>query len=194
MALLSQSSATDVDTPSLSQSAPKSKCPHCEYYPYRQEKKVCEVCEFKMGEKGVRIYFESNEKNWVVYHLVREGELPARSILEDHMRTRLVNENRCRRLSCAVERFSVYVHCDPCREELTSKGHLADMKDPRAAPETSVDYLRALGYPETGFAMRIAKNETWILPEDWRWESSLGQFVHPDRKIYNGNLDPEEMV
>jgi hypothetical protein len=68
------------------------------------------------------------------------------------------------------------------------------MKDPRAAPDSSVAQLRALGYAETGFAMRIAKNETWILPEDWTWESSLGQFVHPDRKIYNGNLDPEEMV
>ncbi|KAG8671218.1 hypothetical protein FPOAC2_04544 [Fusarium poae] len=192
MALLSQLIAADVDKPSLWQPKPARKCPHCEFYPYRQEKKVCEVCEFKMGEKGVRTYVESNEKNWVVYHLVREGELPARSLLEDHMRTRLVKENRCRRLSCAVERVSAYAHCEPCRERLTKK--VADMKDPRAVPETAVARLQALGYSETGFAMRIAKNETWVLPEDWTWESSLGQFVHPDRKTYNGNLDPEEMV
>ncbi|GKU11135.1 unnamed protein product [Fusarium langsethiae] len=148
MAFLSQSPPTDVDKSSLWQASPKRKCPHCEYYPSREDKKVCEVCEFKMGERGVRTYLESNEKNWVVYHLVRQGELPARSILEDHMRARLVNENRCRRLSCAVERVSVYVHCDPCRKSLTRK--VADMKDPRAAPETSVAYLRAPGYSETG--------------------------------------------
>ncbi|KAL4724045.1 hypothetical protein ACLX1H_008650 [Fusarium chlamydosporum] len=193
MALTAQSSFSDVDKPSLWQARPKRKCPHCEYYPSHEAKKVCEACQFKMGERGVQLFLETKEKNWVGYHLVRQGELPARRILEDRMRSRLVRENRCRRLSCAVERFSIYVHCDKCRERLAGKDHLADMKDPKAAHDSPIARLRALGYAETGFAMRIAKNETLILPEDWRWESSLEQFVHPDRKIYNGNLNPEEM-
>lgn len=197
MSPTSQLSTTVEDMPSLWQPRPKRKCPHCQYYPFHQENKVCEVCQFKMGVKGVKAFLEGGEKNWVVYHLVRQGELAVRALFEDHMRSRLTKENRCRRLDCAEEKltFSVYVHCDKCRKRLSKRGDLAaDKKDPRAAPESSVDRLVASGYSETGFAMRIAKNETWVLPEDWRWESSLGQFVHPEHKICTGNLDPEEMV
>ncbi|CAG7562143.1 unnamed protein product [Fusarium equiseti] len=180
MAHTLQLSTTVKDIPSLWQSRPKRKCPHCEYYPFHRSNKVCEICQFKMGGKGVKAFLEG-----------------VRAIFEDHMRSRLVNENRCRRLDCAEEklRLTVYVHCDKCRKRLSKRGDLAaDKKDPRAAPESSVARLVALGYSETGFAMRIAKNETWILPEDWRWESSLGKFVHPEHKTYTGNLDPEEMV
>ncbi|KAM0351894.1 hypothetical protein ACHAPU_002408 [Fusarium lateritium] len=181
-----------MDSPSLWQSRPKSKCPHCEYYPDHQAKKVCEVCQSKMSAKKVQAFLKDSEKNWVVYHLVRCGDLPGRDTLENAVRERLVREERCRRLDCATSRDSTYVHCEKCREELIRKGHAsewANMKDEK--PSLAKDLDR---YSETSFAVRITKTEAGILPEDWVWEGSSEKYVHPERETYQGNSSPEDMV
>jgi hypothetical protein len=184
--------ALTMDSPSLWQAGPARKCPHCEYYPFHQEKKVCEVCQFKMGAKGVQAFLKDNNKDWVVYHLVRRGDLPGRYTLENDMRERLVREKRCRRLSCAIERDSSYVHCEKCRKKLICKGYtseLANMKEEKPPLFHVLD-----GYSETSFAARIAKTEVGTLPGDWVWEGSSEKFVHPERKTYQGNSSPEDMV
>jgi hypothetical protein len=145
-----------------------------------------------MGAKGVQAFLKDYNKDWIVYHLVRHGDLPGRYTLENDMRERLVREKRYRRLSCAVERDSSYVHCEKCRKKLICKGYtaeLANMKEEKPSLAHVLD-----GYSETSFAARIAKTEVGTLPEDWVWNGSSEKFVHPERKTYQGNSSPEDMV
>ncbi|KAM0252734.1 hypothetical protein ACHAP5_001029 [Fusarium lateritium] len=140
----------------------------------------------------VQAFLKDNNKDWVVYHLVRRGDLPGRYTLENDMRDRLVREKRCRRLSCAIERDSSYVHCEKCRKKLIYKGYtseLANMKEENPSLAHVLD-----DYSETSFAARITKSETGTLPKDWVWEGSSEKFVHPERKTYQGNSSPEDMV
>ncbi|KAH7235715.1 hypothetical protein BKA59DRAFT_559081 [Fusarium tricinctum] len=151
-----------------------------------------ELCQSKLGTKEVQAFFKDNNKDWVVYHLVRYGDLPGRYTLENDMRERLVREKRCRRLSCAIERESSYVHCEKCRKKLICKGYTSELANMKEGTPSLAHVLD--GYSETSFTARIAKNEDGTLPEDWMWEGSSERFIHPEHKTYQENSSPEDMV
>ncbi|KIL92063.1 hypothetical protein FAVG1_04469 [Fusarium avenaceum] len=184
--------ALTMDSPSLWQAGPERKCPHCEYYPFHQEKEVCEVCQSKLGTKEVQSFLKDYNKDWVVYHLVRHGDLRGRYMLENDMRERLVREKRCRRLSCAMERDSSYVHCEKCRKKLAGKGYTSELANMKEGTPSLAHVLDS--YSETSFTARTANNEDGNSPEDWVWEGSSEKFVHPERRTYQENSSPEEMV
>ncbi|KAF5670510.1 hypothetical protein FHETE_4417 [Fusarium heterosporum] len=145
-----------------------------------------------MSAKEVQAFLKDNEKNWVVYHLVRCGHLPGRDTLEEEVCKRLVREKRCRRLDCAMARDSTYVHCEKCREKLIGKGYASELANMKDEKPSLAKHLNS--YSETSLAVRITKTEVEILPEDWVWEGSSEKYVHAERETYQGNSSPEDMV
>ncbi|KAJ4254373.1 hypothetical protein NW762_009968 [Fusarium torreyae] len=180
-----------MDRPSLSKPEPERRCPHCDYYPVHEKEKLCEACQFKLGLERAKAFLNNGEKNWTIYHLVRQGDLPGRKEFEDDIHERLVREKRCRLLRCAKERSSNYVHCDTCRERLMRKGRreLANMKDEEPVAETTSTISS-----EAPLEKKHANSEVPNPREGWVWDDLQAKFVHADRKAYKGNSSPEEMV
>lgn len=106
VALMDHETTIIMDSPNIFGDRPKSRCPHCNFYPKHGENKVCEACESQMGKDEIEAFLGGEERNWCVYHLNREGFLPSRAALEDTMRARLIQEQRCVRLCCALRRVS----------------------------------------------------------------------------------------
>ncbi|KAM0556922.1 hypothetical protein ACHAPJ_005598 [Fusarium lateritium] len=180
-----------MDRPSLYKPEPERRCPHCDYYPFHEKEKLCEACQFKLGPERAKTFLYDGEKNWTIYHLVRQGDLPGRKEFENDMHARLVREKRCRLLRCAKEIFSNYVHCDTCRERLMRKGRheLANMKDEEPVVEPTLKSL-----PEAASEKKHADSEVPNPREGWVWDDLQAKFVHADRKTYKGNSSPEDMV
>ncbi|KAF5719765.1 hypothetical protein FMUND_4541 [Fusarium mundagurra] len=182
-----------MDSPNIFGDRPKSRCPHCKFYPKHGEKKVCEACEFLMGEDEIEAFLGGSERNWCVYHLNRQGFLPDRAALEDAMRARLIQEQRCVRLCCAGPTLPIYVHCEDCREMLLCKGVPIAVAN-RKIYELITHYDAFPDYNDDSFTVRVARGEASIYEADWNWDCSLAKFVHPNRKSFKGNIRPEEIV
>ncbi|KAF4959505.1 hypothetical protein FSARC_10710 [Fusarium sarcochroum] len=181
----------NMDRPSLYRQEPERRCPHCNYYPVHEKEKLCEACQFKLDPEGVKAFLNDGEKNWTMYHLVRQGDLSGRKEFEDDMHARLVREKRCRHLRCAKERTSNYVHCATCRERLMRKGRheLANMKD-----EEPVAKPNLTNPSKAPLEKKHADSEVPNPREGWVWDDLQAEFVHADRKTYKGNSSPEDMV
>lgn len=192
VALMDHETTIIMDSPNIFGDRPKSRCPHCNFYPKHGENKVCEACESQMGKDGIEAFLGGEERNWCVYHLNREGFLPGRAALEDTMRARLIQEQRCVRLCCAEPKLPIYVHCEECREMSLCKGVPIAVAIKKIYELTYYDTFP--DYDDDSFAVRVARAEASIYEEDWSWDCSLAKFVHPDRKSFKGNTSPEEMV
>ncbi|KAF5648370.1 hypothetical protein F52700_1062 [Fusarium sp. NRRL 52700] len=177
-----------MDSPDIFGDRPKSRCPHCKFHPKRGEKKVCEACESLMGKDEIEAFLGGAERNWCVYHLNRQGFLPGRAALEDAMRARLIQEQRCVRLCCTGPKLPIYVHCEDCREMLLCKGA------PIAVANRKIYELRHYDafpdYDDDSFTVRVARGEAGVYEKDWNWDCS----VHLNRKSFKGNISPEYMV
>ncbi|CCT69932.1 uncharacterized protein FFB20_11841 [Fusarium fujikuroi] len=192
VALMDHETTVILDSPNIFGDRPKSRCPHCKFYPKHGKNKVCEACESLMGKDEIEAFLGGVERNWCVYHLNRQGFLSGRAALENAMRARLIQEQRCIRLCCAGPKLPIYVHCEDCREMLLCKGVPIAVANRKIYELPHFDAFP--DYDDDSFAVRVVKSEASVYEKDWNWDCSLAKFVHPNRKRFAGNISPEEMV
>ncbi|KAF5262325.1 hypothetical protein FOXYS1_6962 [Fusarium oxysporum] len=64
VALMDHETTIIMDSPNIFGDRPKSRCPHCNFYPKLGENKVCEACESQMGKDEIEAFLGGEERNW----------------------------------------------------------------------------------------------------------------------------------
>ncbi|KAF5004324.1 hypothetical protein FDECE_9172 [Fusarium decemcellulare] len=120
------------------------RCLHCEFYSAPKDSRMCEACTETISLCEVFDFYHTGAKDWVAYHLVREGDLDEREALEDNMRRRLVSEGRCQTPQCGKKlgpgSCGKPLNCLGCRRRLAIQDRSRESVKERApSPKPKLD-------------------------------------------------------